>query len=509
MFDRGFDEPNYDIGGGYDQTGYNDTYSQNQGPDKKKIIKFAVIGIVLLVIVGIIFTILNSNQTFNFELKELDSGKLIPETLTILNESGDRVYTGRDSVHTVTLPYGNYTYRLTNPIDHKPISNILVVDGSGDKTRTIIIPLEKDIDAKLDRIFNFDKIYPGQTVTGNLTITNTGNTLINDVLILTNNDFFDVKLIPEKITVSPQGATGVDFEIKIKSNNNVTASKKESIEFRLASTNASTSISLDVIPAVKARDVVVSGGGIRSGSLIDTGLTTGQTKTVTFSIKNNNKIINMENVLIEIIPDIGFENKLNWFEFLGYQEEKSKILINRIEADKSINITFNITPPINEEVNSRFNGAIKISSLSIEEDIRTNMQLTISKKLEASLSLTGTLTYSSKCTLGQGCTEIDTSLGKTKIRNTSKDLEIKNIKLSILEDLPADDVCTLWITLNETEISSLKAGETANIVWKIEPTDDATARFNSCYISWTYDDPINVGEKVTDKGEVKIQVTTN
>lgn len=502
MFDKGFEEPSYDIGGGYGDPNYNGNYTE--GPDKKKIIKFAIIGIVILAVIIFVFITLTAGQTVTFNITQLDGG-VVEENFRILNEKNESVYMGRGSTHIVTLAPGEYTYTVQS-MNYKTFTRALTVGN--EKIDPISIKLEQDISAELNAIFNEEKIYWGQKLYGTLEIENQGSSLIDEVRILTNNTFFNIKLTPAQVRVSAKGKAAVDFEIEIKETNTVTTSKKETIEFRLAGTNSKTSIDITTMKSVTVKEVKVTASGLKAGSLIDEKLVAGQGKKPnTITIKNENKTVDMENVLVEIVAEAGKEDKLYWLDFLGNDAgEPRKITINKIEAGKSATLVLNINPAINEEVGAQFRGEIKISSLSIDDDVKVGLLLTVFEKIEPNLILTG-LSYSTSCTIEEGCGEIDTSLGKTKLENKSKYLDITNIKLSLVEDSPSDPDCIYWITINQTDIPLIKAGEKANVVWKIEPYETASKEFNSCFLKWTYDDPINIGERAQDQAEVKIRVT--
>ncbi len=505
MFDKGFEEPNYDIGGGYGDSNYNGNY--DQGPDKKKIIKFAIIGIVILAVIIFVFITLTAQQTITFNITQLDGG-VVEENFRILNSNNESVYQGRGSTHIVTLAPGEYTYTVQS-LNYKTITRPLTV-GS-EKIDPISIKLEKDISAELIiKEISGEKIYWGQKITGILKVENEGTSAISKIRILTDNTFFNIKLTPSEVSISPQKDGTIIFEIEIKETNKVTTSKDEKIEFRLAGTNSKTSVTLKTMKSVAVKEVKITASGIRSGSLIDEKLIAGQGKKPnTITIKNENKTVDMENVLVEIVAESGKEDKLYWLDFLGNDAgEPRKITINKIEAGKAATLVLNINPAINEEVGAQFRGEIKVSSLSIDDDAKVGLLLTVSEKLEPNLVLDG-LSYSTKCKIEEGCDEIDTSLGKTKLENKSKYLDITNIKLSLIEDSPSDPDCLYWITLTQTDIPLIKAGEEANVVWKIEPDETASKEFNSCFLKWTYDDPINIGERAQDQAEVKIRVTVN
>lgn len=499
LFDKGFDEPSYNIGGEYSDYGQ----EANEGIDKKQIIKFAVIGIVILAVIYILFIVLTSQQTIEFEIREMD-GRTITENLVILNENGERVYSGREAIHIVTLPPGTYTYRVAS-MNHKPYNNTLIVGG---ETQPILIELEKDIDIRLTaEVEQEEHIYVNQEITRVLRIDNLGNSQIDDLEIIPTSNEFNIELATNNLRISAGGTTSVTFTMRTKSDSQLTNKKEETIRFRAKGTTQTESFRIELRPSVRDSDIAVRGTGISGTTLTDNRLVAGQSKQATITISNNNRNIDIENILVEILPEPGYENKLTWFDFLGHTEDdETKLEISKLEERTNRDIRLNINPPINENVDSEFRGRIRISSLGIQNDVILNISMKIERVLEAGLSMTGT-SYSTTCrTSENSCQQIRT-IGTSSLRNNSRDLEINNINLSIVDYPTSDFQCLEWITFRETNISSIRPNQSESIIWDIEPTVHAEKENTRCVIKWEYDDPINQGAIAEGRQEISIRVT--
>lgn len=509
MFDKGFDEPNYNIGNDYSGD-YGDYDDSPQGIDKKKIIQFGIIGVVILVILGIAFVILTSQQTINFQIMELDGTSVI-ESLVILNENGENVYSGRESLHIVTLPPGTYTYRV-NSLNYKPINRTLIIDESQENQSNIVIELEKDIDVKIEPLIEYDKIYFGQELTGQLVITNLKNSQLQNLEIISTSNVFDIVLNPRSVTISSLGSTSIEFTIKVKSNQQITSSKKERISFRAKGTSQSASFEIEVMPSIKTSDLGIRGTSIRGTNLVDNSLNAGVNKQLTITLQNNNRNISVENILVELTAEPGDEDKLSWFSFLGHElNNPNKFLISKLDdtstsrTTNQTNINLNIRPPISEQIDSEFRGRIKISSLGIESDIIINVSVKVNKAAEINLEFNGTSNFISNCRRGEGCSSVIT-FNNTGLRNKGN-FEIENINLFLVDQPLSDFDCFNWINFRTSQIPSIKPNETVNFIWDITPNEFREKQNTRCVIGWRYDDPINFGEIIT--GQQVIQIVVN
>jgi hypothetical protein len=498
MFDKGFDEPSYDMGG-YDDYG---TEYESDGQDKKKLIKYGIIGIVILAIVIFAVSYINSQQTVNFTLRAKDGPILSGEQLTIYDSSRNPIYSERATEHVYTLGPGTYTYRV-NALGYKTKNGTLTISEGGTKEENVI--LYKDIDTEIEVNLSTDKIYQGQTVSGSILITNTGNSIIQNEKIIAESDFFDIiSLTPENISISAGGTKGADFEIKIKEDvEDFEEEQLETLEFRIKGTSDTGEIKIPSFPALGVNEVDFSEDNIEES------VTAGKSEIIDeYTIENKNRDgIPLENVLVEIEASPGFESEISWFTISDYTGQRNTKLIDRINSREEANFQIILNPPFSQEIDDEFRGILKISSLSMEEDIRVPLNIIIGDKEEAELVL-DIEDYSSKCVVGVGCEEIVTIGSDASTISNDGDVTIENINLSLIDGGKASEYCTFWITLNETNITKLESGEEKVIAWDIEVDDTSDKETHTCYLEYSYDDPFNIGQTIIGESDpFAIEVT--
>lgn len=508
MFDKEFDEPSYDIGRDYDSgPSYSgDEYGKQGGlpfdiGDTKKIAKFAIIGIVILVIIFFAFNYINNQQTLTFELREKDGGTINNERLIIYDSANNPIYNESGSTHVITLPAGTYSYKV-NSLKYKPLERSF--DVSGNKADIVPVNLYKDIDYSMEIIMPSQSIYVEQTISGTLNIINDGDGPISNEKLIADSDFFNIDFVSDTINLNSGGQTGIDFSIKVKEDEEVQEEEEKEIGFRLKGGNDTESTDILVLPAADISEVDFSEDLIE-----EDGLTAGENELLDDITIENNSNYDLQDVLIEIIPNPNFESKLNWFEFGNYTEETYKKLIPRIKSDEEASFSLTIKPPISEQIESEFRGILKASSLSLKEDIEIEIILKVDDKKKAGIQINAQ-DYSTTCIAGSGsCEPINTGSDASYIENVG-DVTIENINISLLEGGKANDFCGIWITLLEKNIKSLEPDKEKVIAWNITPTDQSEGE-HICYINYSYTNPFNPSETISEESDpilINVEVET-
>ncbi len=512
VFDKGLEEPNYDFGGMQDQSfsgpDSGGDYSEKPKINIKKIVPYIIVVIILAVVVGGVFLWLGSQQTITFNIKELDGGA-IPATFSLYNS--DNTYVEQPvkaTTHTFTLSPGTYTYRVMATGYTTKNGSITIPNMNGsERVNSIEIKLEKDIDVSLQATLSAQKIYQGQTIDGEIEITNNAEEVIQGETLIAeqSKSVFDVIFTPSVIDLSAGGATRVSFSVTINSKQTLNETmENNSITIRVKGTNIKSIVKLDASPALAKSEIQLLGPV--SGTITDSSLTAGSRKTITtLKLKNNTKRnISLENVLVKIEANTGYEDKLDWFEFGQYYQEKNKFLINSVGKGLTEQIVLNVEPEIDAIVGDEFRGTLTISSLSLQEDLVYDMIFTIKNAREASLALTTNPSFSSTCT-DSGCSEILTT-NKIILKNTGTD-KIENILIGIDTEL-SDGDCLAWLSVESTNVVSLNPNESTNLKIGITPTNNPEKANTECYLDWTFDDPIHTGEKITDRSvPILVRVT--
>ena len=239
MFDQNFDEPNYDIGGGYDTGGYDQNYGGNgSGNSKtasiKKAMPLIVIAVVALIVLGFVIFFLGSQNKVTINIEEYGGGSVNNPTLTIYQNNQVVYGPERGTSHTVTLASGDYSYTVLSS-DYVKKNDTFTV--SSDETSQKIV-LEKDIDATLRIEVTFDTIYEGQNLNGVVIIE--ADSEIDDIALLAKDSkklealrAVKAALLLAKTGKGSAGADGISIDVEIAILQRLVKQRKESAEIYL------------------------------------------------------------------------------------------------------------------------------------------------------------------------------------------------------------------------------------------------------------------------------------
>ncbi len=494
MFDQNFDEPNYNAGG---DLGGDYNY---EGGGNKKLIPIIAVVVVLIVVAVVAMVFLGGQQEVTIKVSEVD-GSSVSAQVVLTNSEGVPVLNERGSTHTITLGPGTYNYTVSSS-EHKTKNGVIVVSG-GEKIEEEV-ELERNFDVELSVTLNTDTIYEGEEISGNLIITNTGDTVIaNEKLIADDkDDLFDITFSVSTIGIQVGGATGIDFTIKIRED--ISSIEEGDIDIKLKGSKTKETITLSATPAVSKGDIKISGDA-KNEKIDEDNLVAGERTTLEIQIKNNNKTIDVSDIDIEIIANSGYEDKIPWFEFGQYSTEgKNKINIDRIAKKSDERILLHIDVPVTAKENDEFRGVLKISSKSIEEDVTFDIILVVETAVEVGLALSKNPILKSDCDKG-GCDEISSIFKQITLKNVGNQ-DIQNISIAI-EQYESEPDCIGWFDFGASgdKINELKAGEEKVLNFTINPF--FTKEMNTCYLEFTYDNPLTGFRDNEISDPIKIELT--
>lgn len=464
----------------------------------KKYLPLAVGLVVLVLIIFGIMWVLGQNTTATYNIKALD-GNALSEARLIIFYTDDTTkkppydQTG-SATHNVTLEYGTYRFRTT--LDgYKPDTRTIEFNS---ETQGQTIELVRDIDADIIVEFGSNRIYSGEPIEGTITIRNNRQESLSGE-ILTKNSSLEVT-VDRLFNISGAGDRQIPFKI---TGGSVTKETEGSTTISIKGTKISQTIKLTVYPTVPAREISITG---ISDPFRDEGLTSGINATPKrITIKNNSKTIPLENIKLTIVPDTGFEDKLNWFEFGNTGSDKSTISVSQIRVGESEIITLNIKPPIQSEIGDEFKGVLKIESLSMQTQQTYTMIFKVKTKGTAEIAFTPT-SIKVECRETGCTTENNVDIGS--IKNSGKQ-DIDYIKLnwanSNVGGIVVDPLCSQWAYLTLNEITSLTTGKSQKIYADLTPTLSNGKTSILCALEWEFTDPTNQ-TLVKDQKEIRIQI---
>jgi hypothetical protein len=487
MFDSNADEPSFDIGG-YGEDDYSDG-----GKSKGKMIGLAIIAIVVIAALFVGMTYLGGQQKIQFSISELDGGP-VTARLIVKDSAGTEIIDERTSNTEETFSRGTYNYSVNSPGYKLATGSITVPDSP----ETIPITLVKDVSGSMNATLSNTKIYEGSEINGTLTISNTGNTLIDMIAIdSSSSGLFDIVFTPAVVKINPGAATGIDFVVTVKKD--ISAPQDEEITFKLRGTNVSTKTDLLANPAVPKSKV-----NIGKTSITDNALKANQRKTLSLKVDNDDRQVGLENVTVEIVPNPGleFEERLDWFEFGLYTGEKYKRVIDSVPKNSAEPMQLHIDVPVDAQEGEIFSGFLRVSSPSMEAPLEINMTLTVKEGVSYNLELNNKLTYSTTCNF-DSCETIRTLEKGLELKNTGKNQAVENIALSINDD--SDPMCHVAMDIINDSIDKIEPSDEVelNIIIDAEYEEEK----NYCILDITYDDPIT-GIR-TIKQSQSIEITLN
>jgi len=518
LFDRNYDEPNYNPGGGNYGPSPQPGFSMPGMPDfdLKKYLPLIVIVIIVLTAGFFILSWLGSQQTVTIKLADLEN-KEVQGKLIIKDKDGKILQAdpkGTASTFKITLWPGEYKVSVPIADGYKSISSkTLTIPLSNDIYK---ISLIRDLDATLTINTSYTEIFDGQTINGTINVVNSGNEFdVADIVPLDSN-LLQITIQPTNTTTIVQGgALFLDFNAKIKDNSKLTVAKKTSIGFKLVGTEiVSKLLELQAIPSVATADVQINPTEIKNLSL-----TAGKEEQFTITITNKNKTIPLKDIKVELVPDEGSEATLNWFKFAqaDSESEYSKT-INSIDPTKAETLKLYLTPPVAAKIGNEFKGSVRITSFSIKDDKAINVNAMIKTEKTISLVLNGLdKPFTINCSKQTGvCTPKTLSNAEVFFKNTG-DLDISNITVVPDYASPATANCFAYLstlstknTTDTTKINIIKPDATEPLIIDLTAPEDAPDKdFARCGIKWTYLDPLNPTQIITESKTIEINKSVN
>jgi hypothetical protein len=516
MFDPN-NEPNYSPGMdsyGSPNQGYDSPNQGTQMPpiDIKKYLPM-IVGIGVLLIVGyFLLTWLGSQKEITIALVDSD-GKPVAGTLKLTGSDGKIIPTpkGTATKFKVTLFPGDYSARVIAEKYNSQDSAEITITNETESGSTEEIVMLRNLNATLTVIVETTKIYENQEIEGKILVFNSGNEFnLADVVPKTTAP---IEVTPHQTgqpTLTTGGTATIDFTIKVKTGTNLTKAVPSSITFNIRGSEiTSQKFEITAMPTISPTEVSVTG---LSQTMVS--LTAGVQKELNIKIKNNNKLIPLENLLVEIYPDSGSEDTLSWFT-ISDSESPSETTIPLIEPTKDYPIKIFINAPITSSLNDEFKGTIRISSSSLKDEKKSAISYKVGTASKLSLIFkinpeTFPITCSKTTTVCTGMKTLAT--GEAYFQNTGN-IDIGPIALSVNMEAQATTAsCLSFLRLNTTSIPGVKAGEKfENISIDImnPPESPDTLTGEVCVLHWEYNNPLDPSLRVSGEQQVKITKKTS
>jgi hypothetical protein len=459
------------------------------GMEKAK--PFIILGIVAVVIIGFVLFYLSTQHSVTINIDEY-GGSGIPARL-LINSNGNKIYSSTEKLesHTMTLGNGDYTYSAS-ATDHVTNRGSFTITGET-TSHTQIIELEKDIDAELELTNKFEKIYNGQELNGVLIIKNVETDIRDEKLIVKDSkNLLDIEFDSDKININNGGSDDVSFTATVRSGAKLDETTTTKITLSIKGTKISTDFTVDVNPTIKLSDIVLSGTTIteKTKTISYITLEAGEDKKpIVITIANDDEDIDLDDLTIEITPDSSSSDKLNWFEFVNYEEVPTKKTIDQIKKDEKEAITLNISVPLTAEIDDEFKGKLTLTSNSLEDSKEYTVLFKVSKSKTVKLELSKT-SLETKCYQADDdiCTPIQLTFEKITLKN-SGNVTINNILLEADDSLQSYALCADWFEPQSRTIPELTKDDPYTINMIITPTYNQTEG-ETCFLKWTFINPL-------------------
>lgn len=513
MFDKNFDEPNYGPGG-YNEPNQGNGFSMPSfsGPeinfDFKKFMPI-IIAIIIVIIIGFfVLSWLGSQQTVTINLMTPDN-QLVEGKIILKTSDGKAVAfspKGDSSEFTATLWPGEYKITITADGYKTVLNRTFTIPA---ENKQVDINVVRDLDAALNTSTEYTQIYQGQTITGKINILNSGTEFsAADIIPVSSTQLQITTIVPPNSVISPGGNINIDFNAKIKDGLTIkTDGISANISFRIKGTNiTSNKLELKALPAIALTDVKVT------GNLTIAKLVAGETyDTAKITIQNASKTLPMKNVLISIVPNEGYEDKLDWFEFSqGNTDAKNTITIDTIDPGVKKELLLFITPPVTANKEDKFSGYLSVKTFSVKEESKTNVLYTVATAKTIGVELIGTTKLTAKCSkTEEACTPIVlvndlklANIGNTKITNITVEIDFNDSTDPI--------TCSTWITPQKQIIPKLEPkGATADADLAAVPLTINVAKSIGgnevgCRLKWTYTNEL---DGTLDGSKVLLEIT--
>ena len=529
MYDP-YSEPNYNPGGGampQQPQGFqmpqinmpNFDTSGLQGPqvDIKKFIPIIVV-LVIVAIIGIaVLTWLGMQHPITINLTDTD-GTILQGTLLLKDSQGNKVNAmtpkNTSNSFTGTLMEGEYNATVSAVGYTKTTEPIKVTN----EKNTFIIKLARTLTATLSSSLENTKIYEGQTITGKLTVHNTGDSFALSDIISASSANIEAKITntsPDPIVL---GDTILDFNAKIKSTATaLTKLTPATVQFKIKGTSIlSEKRELSAMPVILDTQIDIT----PAGRITSSGLTAGTRTPLKIIITNKNKTLPAENLLVTINTDNSeYAQNLSWLEFnQSVPGEPNSIIIDNIDPNNAKKeITLYITPPINSAVNDAFIGYLSLTSYSISREKRPDVEFKVTTAKKADLTLNGIESpFTVRCTKSTSSCETKSLTPNAVYFKNNGNVDITNVSFEVLllngaSTTNCQQYLSRFVTSNSDplKIPLIKAGTQEPISVDLTASYEDTSTFADCVIQWKYIDPVaNPAKLVTDTKTLKIQKTT-
>lgn len=496
MFDSNPDEQNFSPGGtgSYGPTGGAGGLGASLGGIGKMI---PIIVVIIIVLIAAFFAYSYFSSQKDITINLVDAGGTPAEGKITLKDSQQKAVQtdpkGTSSSFTAKLFPGEYSLTATGT-GYKTASPTITV--TNDST-SFDVNLTRDLKASLSEEFDSTEIYEGQTLSGKLSVTNTGQEFKTTDIVSASDSPLDVKIIyPNDITtVSGQSSLILDFNVSIKSTTALKDSKGATLAFKIKGSDiTSNSLEVQTLPAVAAKDIALS------GTLTNTSLTAGTESSFQITVKNNNKTIPLKDVRLEVVPDSGFEDKLSWFYFTDPSTEGKYIkMIDSIDPSAPLTTTLFVKPAITAKKDTEFHGTLVISSISMNgEKNPLTITMKVGTEKSSQVDLVGVDSpFTINCPKAGGLCETKSfSNGEIYLINKGN-VDVSNIKVEIVPTPPTTTNCGSFLTNISTlessgnMVTTLKPAQKANIIMDITAPEQVADKIARCVIQWKYVDPLS------------------
>jgi hypothetical protein len=482
MFDKDFDEPNYDIGGYSD---YEENSSEGGTNIISKLKPLIILGVIVVIVAVAIMMFLGMQQEVTINIENVTGGIVSDASLSI-SSGGNRIYGPEmGATHKLTLSNGTYDYVISSS-DYELKQGSFEVSAENNKET---IKLTKDIQADLRFDTTITKIYAGQNLTGQITIDNIETPIKNERIVVSDDeDLLKIVLTPEKITASA-GATGVTFTISV--NEEIDSPQETKITAKIQGTLIGDSLDIIVYPTVEETELIISQDFDEESGLIENDLTAGKEEIYELEIKNESEEVNLSDLKLEIVADSGYEEELDWLEFANYNgTTKTENIIEKIEAEKSKTIQLYVEPQKTSKIGDSFKGKLVLSSDSLETKKEYIINLIVDEAAEVSLELSER-DFDSKCT--PDCETIRFAGNDNVTLNNKGSASANKIEISADESINSYDYCSMWMEIKTTEIDTIEADGEKSLNIDITPEYHGEDEY-LCYLNFEFDNP-TTGER--------------
>lgn len=503
-----------DFGGGYDYGGpsgdyggdyYGDPQDGQKGPglpdfsgvkapkmDMTKLKPLIFLGIILLIIGGGIFFFLSIQHNITFNIEEAN-GPEVYARIDIEKPDGTRVYRNSNiASDQVNLWNGEYDITVTKSGYDPFTRSIIVPDDTPDDLYGIT--LHRSLNATISVSTNqITSIYGTKSIPGEVTIQNNGTEAFQGELKIDSEEvevtFPNGNKNNYSITLPGNSPTIITFDLAMKEAPNNTS--PVSLDFIITGTIIKQKVDLTANPSPELE--------LSESDLTNTKITAGAQIKEEIDVSNESSF-EARDLKIEIVPDPNYEDRLSWFTFSPFVGEAYKteisLLAKRRDAGDSKTLRLFVEPPISASIGDEFKGHFILDSNTLESPLSIPVHYVITKVLETNVTLSTGSTPVTVKTQSVDKKFTITNDGATNVENVVLKVENYSIcDITWLRFLNDEDLDS------QIEIGTLpKKGTTGNsrdINLRLVEGALSSGKVD-CKLVWTYSDPINIGETLTE-----------